>query len=122
MAHKIIWLPDEVFNKLKGYAGMAEFENRIEMGKYVLISDKHQEKMTRKEVALIIQTIVFGLVDTGQADKWAKAFAALGLIEFKKEELKVGLPIGFEFPWNKRDEWGEFIVALHEQGFEINKK
>lgn len=68
---QVIWLPDEVFDELKRYAGMAQFENRIEIGKYVLISKKHNDSilMKRYEATKIVNQ-VFGLVDTGQAAKW----------------------------------------------------
>ena len=53
-----------------------------------------------------------------------KAFLDImsGLIMVEPETIKVGLPTGFEFPWSKREEWGEFVEELNEQGFEIIKK
>lgn len=38
------------------------------------------------------------------------------------EDDAIGLPIGFEFPFSKRDEWTDCCNELYEQGFEIVKK
>jgi|SRR5882757_4350247 len=51
--------------------------------------------------------------------KFIEGLEALGLIEFKKEE--VGLPIGFSFPMSKRNEWTECANELRKQGFKITK-
>ncbi len=88
MAHQIIWLPDGVFETLKQYAGMAQFENRIEIGKYVLISEKHNDDVLIKRYeATKIVNQVFGLVDTGQAAKWVRVFEQLGMLKLEPDPV-----------------------------------
>lgn len=44
------------------------------------------KKFTKSEATQIVQNMVFGVTDTGQAERWVEAFEALGLVELKEEK------------------------------------
>lgn len=77
--------------------------------------------MTRTKAIIFVTNRVFGLTNTGQAEKWVDFFIDAGMLEVKEEELP-GLPIGFQFPFNKRDEWTNCCNELFKQGYEIKAK
>lgn len=52
------------------------------------------------------------------AEKVIDFYIAAGILEIKEEELP-GLPIGFRFPFSKRDEWTNCINELFKQGFVV---
>lgn len=130
MAAKLIYLTDEEFDILSKYLKMGgkncdstNLENKI-----IFMRDKFRELemptkqvMTRAEAIIFVTNRVFGLTDTGQAVKWVDFFIAAGMLEVKEEELP-GLPIGFRFPFSKRDEWTNCCNEMFKQGFEVKKK
>lgn len=76
-----------------------------------------KKKMTRKEAIEIFKK---HMPDVVKAEKTIDFYIEAGMLEIVEEEIK-GLPIGFSFPFSKREEWTDFVDSLNKQGFIIKK-
>lgn len=84
---------------------------------------KEEEKMPTQETLTKSETIALfkkHMPDAAGAESFINFYIATGMLKVK-EELP-GLPIGFTFPFSKREEWTNCYNEMFKQGFEINKK
>lgn len=95
-----------------------EWERKKWDNKMLAAKETYKPKhiITRSEAIALIKQHLPKIFDAASVIDF---YVAAGMLEIK-EELP-GLPIGFEFPFSKRDEWTNCCNEMFKQGYKISK-
>lgn len=131
MAAKLIYVTDEEFSILAKHLRMKDlgFDSLSLERKIIFMRDSFNEetKMPTKHIMTRVEAIDcfnkhMTTPSATSAERIINFYVAAGMLEIKEEEELPGLPIGFQFPFSKRDEWTNCVNEMFKQGFVIGIK
>lgn len=97
-------------------------------GKFIYSDNRgtvNKIKMTREDAIRIVRNNVFGLTDTGQAEKWISTLQALGLIKFDEPELEPELDEKISLKLNRSistEKVNDVLNMIEHLGYNISKR